>query len=109
MPVKNRHSFKNLGAIAAGAQSTGMDISEAIHALLHIEGTAGAVVTLQGSPDKGTTWHNVFNDAAPPTIWTVTLGAAPEVHLIKLLPGFVRVAVATQPLAECSIEGLRDV
>jgi hypothetical protein len=111
MPVKNRHSYKNIGAVGAAASSAGHDVSEGTAAILHLDGTAGAVVTIQASPDKGANWYPFYKTIDDGTIevWTFTLGAAAAAIPIPFLPGFFRISVTTQAISDCYLEALRDV
>jgi hypothetical protein len=67
----------------------------------------GAVVTLEGSPDGGTTWA-LFHDEFD-TVWTVTLGTPMEAHRINHLPKTFRIVVITADVTAAYMEGLREL
>ena len=107
MPIQKRHGVRDFGAVSAGTNSIAITLEEATRGILFIAGTSGAVVTLQFSPDGGTTWHNVYLEGD--VLWTATLGSTPEAHIIPAVGRMLRIAVATQALTGACFEGIREI
>jgi hypothetical protein len=106
MPIKGRHFIREIGAVSLGEQSPGFSIEEGTKALLYLAGS-GAVVTPQFSPDGGTTWHDLYDQADVAVTFTVsgTQGA----YQLELVGGMFRIDVATANITAAYIEGLREI
>jgi hypothetical protein len=107
MPIQKRHGVRAFGAVTAASQSIAIDLEEFTHGLLFLAGN-GAVVTLQASPDGGTTWANVHDEAG--AVWTRTVASTTaEAHIIAALGRKIRLSVITQNLTAAWVEGLKDI
>lgn len=110
MPIKRRRKIHEFGAITAGNNTVGINMSEFTSAIVFADqaGTNGAVITVQVSPD-GSSWHDLFD--ADDNQVTYTLGAViPKVALqVPVISLYMRVAVTVQDCDGIWIEGIREI
>ena len=107
MPKKRRSVVVKLAppTIAAASQGGVRVVESYTKGFLYLEGT-NAVVTLQASPDGGTTWYNVYTTAN--TLWQRT-ASSPRVDPVEVLPQHIRLDVATAPITSAYLNGIREI
>jgi hypothetical protein len=108
MPIRRRKMF-TFGAIAAGAFTPEIDVSEFTKGIVYAARAAnGCVVTGQTSPDGGATWNELF-DANEVQIRMSLVVYSNLAQGIQVLPKLIRFAVTVQDADNVWFEGIREV